>query len=131
MGMEQVLCAPRSPWHRAYIERVIGTIRRECLDHVIIFSEAGLYRHVKHSRHIITGAEHISHWPRIRPSRGRCSRQNLDASWLSRKWAASITVTSDAQPENGGDNVCPHERGVRPKAFSSLFGHQSPLMAAH
>jgi putative transposase len=47
MGIEQVLCAPRSPWHRAYIERVIGTIRRECLDHVIIFNEAGLYRQVK------------------------------------------------------------------------------------
>jgi putative transposase len=37
----------RDPWHRAYIERVIGSIRRECLDHVIIFSEAGLYRQVK------------------------------------------------------------------------------------
>src|SRR5450755_3479422 len=47
MGIEQVLCAPRSPWHRAYIECVIGTIRRECLDHVIIFSEAALYRQVK------------------------------------------------------------------------------------
>ncbi len=47
MGIEQVLCAPRSPWHRAYIERVIGSIRRECLDHVIIFNEAALYRHVK------------------------------------------------------------------------------------
>ena len=47
MGMEQVLGAPRSPWRRAYIERVIGTIRRECLDHVIIFGEAGLYRQVK------------------------------------------------------------------------------------
>jgi putative transposase len=47
MGIEQVLCAPRSPWHRAYIERVIGTIRRECLDHVIIFSEAALYQQVK------------------------------------------------------------------------------------
>jgi len=29
------------------VERVIGTIRRECLDHVIVFSEASLYRHVK------------------------------------------------------------------------------------
>jgi hypothetical protein len=29
------------------VERVIETIRRECLDHVIVFSEAGLYRHVK------------------------------------------------------------------------------------
>jgi transposase InsO family protein len=48
LGMEQVLCAPRSPWHRAYIERVIGTIRREGLDHVIIFSESGLYRKLKY-----------------------------------------------------------------------------------
>ena len=47
MGIEEVLSAPRSPWQRAYIERIIGTIRRECLDHVIIFSEAALYRQVK------------------------------------------------------------------------------------
>src|SRR6202042_470502 len=47
MGIEQVLSAPRSPWQRAYIERIIGTIRRECLDHVIIFNEAALYRQVK------------------------------------------------------------------------------------
>jgi transposase InsO family protein len=38
MGIEQVLCAPRSPWQRAYIERVIGTIRHECLDYMIIFT---------------------------------------------------------------------------------------------
>ena len=47
MGMEQVLCAPRSQWHRAYIERVFGTIRRECLDHVIICNEAALCPHAK------------------------------------------------------------------------------------
>jgi len=47
MGMEPVFSAPRSPWHRAHIECVIGTIRRECLDHVTIFSEAALYRQVK------------------------------------------------------------------------------------
>jgi len=47
MGIQQVLAAPRSPWQRAYIERVIGTIRRECLDHVIVWSEAGLYRHLR------------------------------------------------------------------------------------
>lgn len=39
--------SPRSPWQRAYIERVIGTIRRECLDHVIIFNEAALYQQMK------------------------------------------------------------------------------------
>lgn len=47
MGIQEVLSAPRSPWQRAYVERVIGTIRRECLDHVIVFSEASLYRHMK------------------------------------------------------------------------------------
>jgi putative transposase len=47
MGIKQVLSAPRSPWQRAYVERVIGTIRRECLDHVIVLSEAGLSRHLR------------------------------------------------------------------------------------
>ena len=47
MGIKEALSAPRSPWQRACVERVIGTIRRECLDHVIVFNEASLYRHVK------------------------------------------------------------------------------------
>ena len=46
MGIKEVLSAPRSPWQRAYVERVIGTIRRECLDHTIILNEASLYRHM-------------------------------------------------------------------------------------
>jgi transposase InsO family protein len=44
MGIKEVLSAPRSPWQRAYVERVIGTIRRECLDHVIVFNETSLRR---------------------------------------------------------------------------------------
>jgi putative transposase len=47
MGIKQVLSAPRSPWQRAYVERVIGTIRRECLDHVIVFNEPSLRRHLR------------------------------------------------------------------------------------
>jgi putative transposase len=47
MGMQELLSAPRSPWQRAYVERMIGTIRRECLDHVIIFNEAALYQQIK------------------------------------------------------------------------------------
>jgi transposase InsO family protein len=46
LGIQEVLGAPRSPWQRAYVERVIGTIRRECLDHMIVFNEASLYRHM-------------------------------------------------------------------------------------
>ena len=44
MGIEEVLSTPRSPWQRAYIERVIGSIRRECLDQVIVFNERSLRR---------------------------------------------------------------------------------------
>lgn len=46
MGIQQVLSAPRSPWQRAYIERLIGSIRRECLDHFIVFNERTLKLHL-------------------------------------------------------------------------------------
>ena len=44
MGIEQVLTAPQSPWQNPYCERVIGTLRRDCLDHVIVLSEQHLRR---------------------------------------------------------------------------------------
>jgi transposase InsO family protein len=44
MAIEQVVTAPRSPWQNAYVERIIGSIRRECLDHVIILDERHLRR---------------------------------------------------------------------------------------
>jgi putative transposase len=44
MNINEVLSAPRSPWQRSYVERVIGSIRRECLDHVIVFDEESLRR---------------------------------------------------------------------------------------
>jgi transposase InsO family protein len=44
LGIQEVLSAPHSPWQRAYVLRVIGSIRRECLDHVIVFHEASLPR---------------------------------------------------------------------------------------
>ena len=47
MGIEQVLISARSPWQNPYVERVIGSIRRECLDHTIIFNEKHLRRVLK------------------------------------------------------------------------------------
>jgi transposase InsO family protein len=44
MGIDEVLIAPRSPWQNPYCERMIGSVRRECLDHVIVLSEAHLKR---------------------------------------------------------------------------------------
>lgn len=44
MGIEEVLISFRSPWQSPYVERLIGSIRRECLDHVIVLSEDHLHR---------------------------------------------------------------------------------------
>ena len=44
MGIGDVLASPSSPWQNPYAERVIGSIRRECLDHVIVLGEWHLRR---------------------------------------------------------------------------------------
>ena len=97
MRIKQVLSAPRSPWQRAYIERVIGTVRRECLDHVIVCNERSLYRHLRdfldyyHSKpdslRIAKGHAGVTAYPICR---GRANHFN------SRSRADSITVTSIA-----------------------------------
>jgi transposase InsO family protein len=44
MGIRDKPISPGSPWQNGYVERLIGTIRRECLDHMIVFGEAHLRR---------------------------------------------------------------------------------------
>jgi transposase InsO family protein len=44
MGIQQVLTAPHSPWQNAYVQRLIGSIRRDCLDHILLFNERELRR---------------------------------------------------------------------------------------
>jgi len=53
LGAREVLSAPASPWQNAYCERVIGSIRRECVDHVIVLGERHLLRLVR---------EYVSHY---------------------------------------------------------------------
>jgi putative transposase len=42
MGIDRVLTAPHAPWQNAFVERFIGSARRECFDHVIVLNEAGV-----------------------------------------------------------------------------------------
>ncbi len=46
-NVEEVLSAPASPWQRAFVERLIGSVRRDCLDHVIVLGEGHLRRILK------------------------------------------------------------------------------------
>lgn len=61
MNIKQVLIAARSPWQNPYVERVIGSIRRDCLDHVIIFNE-------RHVRRVLQ--EHIHYYNEYRTHLG-------------------------------------------------------------
>ncbi len=65
MGIRDGPIAPRSPWQNGYCERRIGPIRRECLDHVIIYDESHL-RHLLYTRSIITSAELTYLWLKMR-----------------------------------------------------------------
>jgi transposase InsO family protein len=42
LGTQEILTAPRSPWQNAYVERLIGSIRRDCLDHIVVLSRRHL-----------------------------------------------------------------------------------------
>ncbi len=47
LGMKEIVISRRSPWQSPYVERLIGSIRRECLDHVIVINESHLLRVLK------------------------------------------------------------------------------------
>jgi len=61
MGIRDRPAAPRSPWQNAYAERLVGSIRRECLDHIIVLGEAHLRRILKAYASYYNGARtHLS-----------------------------------------------------------------------
>lgn len=47
LGMKEVITAPRSPWQNGFAERLIGSIRRECLDHVVVLNQGHLRKRLK------------------------------------------------------------------------------------
>ena len=56
MEIDEVLTAPRSPWQNPYVERLIGSMRRECVDHVIVLNERSLHRILR------SYIEYYQHW---------------------------------------------------------------------
>src|SRR5262245_47185084 len=95
MGIRDKPIAPGSPWQNCFAERLIGTIRRECVDHVVALGEQHLRQVLKSMRAITTPREHTAPWPRMRHSRAQFS--GSDASCRMPWSAVCITNTSDSE----------------------------------
>jgi transposase InsO family protein len=87
MGIRDRPTSPRSPWENGYAERLIGSIRRECLDHVVVFSE-------RHLRHLLLSLHEILQWgPHAwrRMHRSRAPSIAPGAFFVAQTWAGCIT----------------------------------------
>jgi putative transposase len=98
-GLTSVRSAPSSPWQNPYVERVIGSIRREGLDHVIVFNE-------RHLRRVLRA--YVAYYQRSRthlalgkdaPETRAVEPAGAGRSWLGPKSAGLIIATSDKRPE--------------------------------
>jgi transposase InsO family protein len=67
MGIRDRPISPHSPWQNGYAERLIGTLRRECLDQMIIFGETHLRRNLSAMRRITIKRVRTWHYKKMRP----------------------------------------------------------------
>ena len=126
MGIEEVLTAPRSPWQNPFVERVIGSLRRECLDHVIVWNERSLRRHLEqYLAYYHEWRTHLSldkDAPVSRavqpPTRGRdrsspAPRRSASSLRTSRRLRIALAPRTDGRPGRRSAVVPPHPRGSR------------------
>jgi putative transposase len=94
MGLREVLTARSSPWQSPFAERLIGSIRRECLDHVLVLSERHLRRTLtRYFAYYHRARTHLS-LDRMRRTDAQLSRRNSARSLRFPKSAACIIATS-------------------------------------
>ena len=100
MGVEEVVTAPRSPWQNPYVERLIGSVRRECLNHVIVLNE-------RHLRRILVSYLDYYHRSRTHLSLGKDTPERRSVqpdgtkkSWRFHRSTGSIIGTSGSRPEH-------------------------------
>ena len=121
MGITEVITAPRSPWQNACVERVIGSIRRECLDHIVIFNERHLRRvlssYVDYYQRTRTHLSLDKDCPDLRPIQPPGSEKSSP----SRKSLACITATNGSLPDPHLRLLLPATaRGIRRKFDATM-----------
>jgi transposase InsO family protein len=91
IGIRDVLTAPQSPWQNPFAERLIGSIRRECLDHVLVLSERHLHR-------ILT--RYFAYYHRARTHLALQKDAPDGGQSSGRRWARSCVVVDPAMLAN-------------------------------
>jgi len=104
MGIEEVVTAPHAPWQNPFVERFVGSARRECFDHVIPFNEAGVRKLMRHygsyyektRTHLALDKDAPVPRPVMRPGDGDI--------WRSLRSAASTIDTNAERPDHAAPN---------------------------
>ena len=108
LNIREVVSAPRSPWQNAYAERVVGSIRRECLDHMVVIGERHLKRAAVGLRALL---QHDS--DTLIAGQGRACSLEARAGWW-RCHAETSWTNADPQgnEENAECGVCGDDQGL-------------------
>ena len=127
LGIRDHPTSPRSPWQNGYAERLIGSIRRECLDHVVVFSE----RHLRHLllsyMRLLQHRPHASIFGQGRTLPAPSSRSRTHPR-PTRSWWTASSIRPDLIC--GRDRCRAWKRGVGDKLAEHLLPlHRSPFVA--
>ncbi len=132
MGIEQVVIAAQSPWQNPFVERLVGSIRRECLDHVIVLNE-------RHLRRTLTC--YFEYYHRWRTHQGLIWTARMTgpfvlpnaATWSrSSTWVACTITTSGRRPDSEARSLpsspgCPATVAqARPRRFAHALSSCDP-----
>ena len=101
MGIRDRPISSGSPWQNGYAERLVGTVRRECLDRMLIFGESHWGEFLLHMRRITTKRARTWHYRRMHP----CIEQSNGLASLSpfQSWPDCIINTSGYDFRKGQD----------------------------
>ena len=131
MEIDEVLTAPQSPWQNPYVDRLIGSMRRECVDHVIVLNERSLHRILRsYIDYYHLWRTHLSLGKDAPVSRRVEPAAPGEVMAIPHTWAACTTATIVTRPDDRHGRSPPEDRARRAAAGGASEGRQ-PLVDVH
>src|SRR5262245_9386120 len=126
MGIRDKPITAGSPWQNSFAERLIGTIRRECVDHIVVLGEAHLRGSCESTLVITIRCERTGHWSKMRQSLARFS--GSDAS-CRMPWLADCTTNTPGSRFSARTGTGIQHSPVVPTVKSEAFCRPSRVVA--